>query len=672
MLTEQFHPSDDVQDGKLNLTLVGGVELHFNGQRLGLRKVKAQALLVLLIMETGYRCSRETARGLLWSDSDESAAQTSLRNAIWTLKSVFQKAGFEGFHADRREIWLDANLIRTDIDALTDGADAASLISSLSSIPDLQNSLFPGLDGVSDLFQERLRDYRTFALRKAQQNLKRIGRSSADADTKLEALRLLVGLDPLDEAFARELIQAYRANGQTANALTVYQSLWNALDEAYGQEPSTETQDLIVEIKLASSDPAPKSSPRPCILVQKTRDDHLTPDARDHVSTLRENFCASLVRFREWQIFDAMLMQDGIRLARQPDYALTLSASETADQVNCKVLLAEPRTGELLWSEDFSRPMIDLSDVRGGIISRLAVSLNIHLTAAHQHQNAGSNTQEDVYARWLEAQGLILQFSPESWRAAEDKLDALIQDSPNFSRAFSSRASIENMRQISFPGLYSTPELHAKALGLASQAVQLDPMDSRGQLAMGWSCAMSRQFERAELAFDLAFQYNENDPWTITSSAVGLAFCDHGVAAQKLVNLLQTLDFRLQGTHWSYIAATHFLTGDYQGCIDASEKADEVSHDVPAWHAAALALIGRTDEAAQVAQRFQQIALENWANPSQPAPEDITRWVVSGFPIRNRDTWLAFRDGLRLAGLPVPDLIQSDRIALGYDLPQWD
>jgi hypothetical protein len=179
---------------------------------------------------------------------------------------------------------------------------------------------------------------------------------------------------------------------------------------------------------------------------------------------------------------------------------------------------------------------------------------------------------------------------------------------------------------------------------------------------------MSRQFSRAELAFDLAFQYNENDPWTIVSSAVGLAFCDHIDASCHLLDVLFSLNFRLEPSHWSYVAATRFLGGDYARCVEASERSEEISHDVPAWHAAALALLGRRDEAARIAARFEEIARRNWAAAGPREASEITRWLVSGFPIRNRDSWLALRDGLRLAGMPVPNLIESDAIATGYQL----
>lgn len=660
---------------KLRLKLIGKFDAHFGETRIDLRKFKAQAILVLLAMHSEFRCSRETIRGLLWTDSSESSAQISLRNAIWTLRTAFSEAGFDGFDADRRDVWLDPDQVETDIDQLLEIETPAQTLDQIRNAPTLPQALFDGMDGISDVFQERIDDYRAFAGRRIRQTLQQIHDAADDPVKKIDALRIMTAMAPLDEGLARDLIRAYRANGQTANALTVYQLLWNALDEAFGQEPSPETQDLIVKVKLRSVGADPLEAQRPRLMITPTETGHLSSGARGYIETLRETVCASLVRFREWRIIDAALLQgmgpDASNLQRA-DYGLTLSASEDEDQLNCRVLLADLQTGELLWSEHVTQPLTELTALPDDIVRRLAAALNIHLTDARLLHSPQPDPMTDAYGRWLQAQNLILQFNPESWRQAERELDELIKERPRFSRAYSSRASIENMRQISFPGIYSSPELHTRALSLASQAVQLDPMDSRGQLALGWSCAMSRQFDRAELAFELAFQYNENDPWTITSSAVGLAFCDHGAAAKKLIDLLLSLGMILEDTHWSYIAATCFLIGDYEGCIEASEKSHEISHDVPAWHAAALALSGRTQEAAVVGKRFQEIALQNWVAAEPSEPSELTRWVVSGFPIRNRDTWLAFRDGLRLAGLPVPDLLQSSQSALGYqlDLPQ--
>ncbi|WP_299693586.1 BTAD domain-containing putative transcriptional regulator [uncultured Tateyamaria sp.] len=612
-------------------------------------------------------------RGLLWPDSDENAAQTSLRNALWALKTTLSRAGFEGLQSDRTAIWLDPQDVVVDVDHLLERLEEGDL----SPLRDMDPQALVCLDRdqviINDITTARLRETSAHLARLVRHRLDAVASdASSDDQQTLFALQFIADMTPEDEGAARKLIHCYWQKGQMANALAAYQSLWNLLDEEFGEEPSPETQDLIVKIK-ASDRRTQALQTRPRIIVAEASVDHLPDRLAAQAGLLRDTLCANLARFREWQVFDARLVTQQTPTENAArTYLLSLQAQPLEQQLACRAVLSDSQTGELLWSENMGDPVPEVQQDRSGAADRLAVALNLHLSAYRGRQPDTNPTKTNAYERWVEAQGLVLQFTLRSWQQAERLLDSLIADYPNFSRGYSSRASIENMRQISFPGLYSVPAMHVEGLRFARRAIELDPMDSRGQLAMGWSAAMSRQFDRAELAFDLAFQYNQNDPWTITSAAVGLAFCDHYNVASRMLDLLFRLNFRLEAAHWSYVAATHFLGGNFEACVKASERSKEISHDVPAWHAAALALLDRREEAAEVAARFEQIARANWVAKGPVERAEITRWLISGFPIRNRDTWLKLRDGLRLAGMPVPTLVQSNEIALGYQMDTSD
>lgn len=654
---------------RLQIDVIGGFQARCNGVRVEIKKKKAAALLVLLALSPEVRMTREKLRGALWPDSSETAAQASLRNAVWALKSALKEAGFDGFFTNRSDIWLAQERVSVDLDMLLDAADQGDMAKVLRVDPQKLALFDRDQVEINDIFSSRVIETAQHVSGMMRHRLNAAADRAGSKKEQLEILQFVAGMDPADEGAARRLIEAYWKSGQIANALTVYQSLWSLLDQEYGEEPSEETQQLVVDIKSPASALTPKTL-RPVIVVAQPNYAHLEAVRAGEAEVLRQALCANLSRFREWQIFDAALMTEQAQVGEPgaASYSLVLQPQDRGNELACRAVLSDRGTGELLWSEALTDAgQITLAEGPGAA-ERLAVALNLHLSAFKGPLIATNKTAPSAYERWVEAQGHILQFTLEGWKTAEGLLDDLIRDYPEFSRAYSSRASIENMRQISFPGLYSSPEMHVEGLRLAQRAIELDPMDSRGQLAMGWSAAMSRQFEQAELAFDLAFQYNENDPWTMTSSAVGLAFCNQQEASSRLLDLLFKLKFRLQPSHWSYVAATRFMAGDYEGCIAASEKSEEISHDVPAWHASALGLVGRLPEAASVARRFESIARANWVAEGPPERAEITRWLVSGFPIRDRNVWLALRDGLRLADMPVPDLIQSDKVALGYQL----
>src|SRR5690606_25572444 len=102
---------------------------------------------------------------------------------------------------------------------------------------------------------------------------------------------------------------------------------------------------------------------------------------------------------------------------------------------------------------------------------------------------------------------------------------SIIEDAPNFAPAYCGLVDFANSRHLIFPGVFRTAEREAEALALAKTAVNIDPTSSRAHLCAAWSYALNRQFDQAEFSYQMAYDLNENDPWTLVSTSVGLAYC---------------------------------------------------------------------------------------------------------------------------------------------------
>ncbi len=642
----------------MQIKILRGFQAQIGSSEVSIAKQKAAALLAILVMDAPYRTSRAVLRGLLWSDSEEVAAQNSLRNTLWFLKKLLEDIGYSGLQSNRNEIWLEPESFETDLEDHLNRLSKGQVSLDLMPTQGFPDQMLSSVEA-TDLFEQRLNTYRERSKNRAFEICKS---AAADAalDHDIPLLELLVGLDPINEAHCRRLIQALLDKGRKADALAEYQRLWNVLDEEYGEEPSQDTQAIIVALKQADEEEKPFGDGKPTIVVQSLDVTAQNPADRVRLQELREMVLSILVRFREWRIIDDDHCPD-LRaiLGRASGSVSSLSLtsfrpSERGDTM--RSVLTDLGTGQVLWSEAMQLGNAGQMEPLERAVRQLATALNLHMSGPLRPGRAEPQAQANLnYESWIEAQHLTRQFTHESWQQAEGILDQILARDPEFVRALATRASIETMRHIAFPGVFSTPGLHRRALKWASTATTVDPMDSRAQLALGWACAMSRQFDRAELAYELAFQHNENDPWTIVSSSVGFAFCDQIDRALALLDYLSDLTLELEPVHWSYIAATRFLAGDDAGCIEMSERAVEISCDVPAWHSAALAHSGETEKATEVAARFRQITTDNWAGAAPPTDQDMTTWILSCFPIRNRASWVRLRDGLALSGLKTPD-----------------
>lgn len=331
----------------LSIELLGGVQVKIAGQQIDIGKAKALAMLTLIAMSARFRLTRPTLRGILWADVAEADAQNSLRNTLSILRKTLRAHGFDGLSSSRSEIWLDPDSFTVDLQNALDVMETGAAPASLH-----PNNGFPNLiaDGeyVSDLFADRVNSYRTAALTKAVA-AGNAAVSTCAPDQKIALLELLVAWQPSNEAANRAYIQSLIQAGRKADALASYQRLWTYLDEEFGEEPSDDTQALIVALKQPSQGARPASDGKATLLVQAV--DTNTADGIN-LARLRDIALANLVRFREWRIIDGSFP---LQLQNNTDdflCGLKFSGLETSDGgISIHAILTDLHTGQLLWSE---------------------------------------------------------------------------------------------------------------------------------------------------------------------------------------------------------------------------------------------------------------------------------------------------------------------------------
>ena len=620
-------------------------------------------MVAALCLADNQRLDRRWLRRALWSDLEEDRAGNNLRQVLHTLTNTLIRPN-------------DLTALSLQADALTIGTGDlacdlwlvnASVEATLDEALIDRNYYFEGLasdlDDLDPAFARWLTERRDTFRKRALRTLESRLRANSSSDDVRDLARAILNLNPLHERACRGFMQSAAMAGDTVEALTAYQALWHNVDEAFGEEPSAVTKELAVAIKNGEvpsppaltvipveAEPTAPAPARPRILVAEIQSDHAEPDELRVLKGFRTELMTHLVRFREWRVRDMTYAAP-----TEADYVLRLDGFSSDAALMVSLTLIDITTGDYVWSESFDFAPGAWAERQSDIVRRLAVAVNVQISVDRiSRVAAGGGFTLSVFDRWLKGQELMMKMTPESWHAAETLLDDLIQTAPGFSRGLSSRAAVENMRHLTFPGQLPTRRSQSLALELARRAVSIDPLDSRAQLHLGWAAAMSGSFGQSEIAFSLAHGNNENDPWTLVSAAIGLAFCDRTDAADRMIAAGRKLDLEPTPAYWSYVAAVRFLAGDYEGCVATSEKAEEITADVPAWHAAALSHLGRDYAAEATLDRFIARAGDLWHADEPPSEAAFATWVLSSFPIRNPARWRALRDGLSAAGLSVP------------------
>jgi tetratricopeptide (TPR) repeat protein len=323
------------------------------------------------------------------------------------------------------------------------------------------------------------------------------------------------------------------------------------------------------------------------------------------------------------------------------------------------MVLRDDTTGIYVWSEGLRLGLDNWFETQQRIIRRIASTLSVQLSTERLKRLAGEpDVSLDVHDRWLRGQSLHFKYDAESWQRAVTIFRDAIQEYPTFSPCYSSLVQMNNIEHFVHPGLFRDLGKAKATLELAKRAVQLDPVDSRAHLCYGWSNAMALRETEAAPHMELACELNDNDPWTLLSSAHYCAFC--GSIEQARLRAEQSLALSPAPSYlgWGYHGIIRVLCGDYAGAIEAIDRAEGILKTLPAWRAAALFHLGEQAVAKEEAQRFLNGTRSFWVGSDPPSDEAITRWVLQAHPISIRSRWEVLRHGLRGAGLPVEGIVQ--------------
>jgi len=670
---------------KLEIHALGGFRASMNGRPIEIKSKKAQAIIVYLLLGQAPFEARGRLSGLFWAESPEGNARASLRQLLHGLREAFEQHGFQGFSFDREQVGLDPEAAVLDVADVLRSAENGRVAPILMTTRRLQDTLLPGFDSLDPAFGEWLQIQRQLFADRLERDLsKQLALANAPDETAALATALL-NLDPTHEEACRKLMSVLAERGEIGAALKAYKQLWDVLADEYDMEPSPQTQELAVSLKsepvetgsavtvvstdmsaarryappepVVPSSPAARSERRP-IVVAAFATRGVSAESSYLVSGFRSDLITKLVRFREWMIVDGANVDRAPlgRFAQRWDEYLLIEASVFQVKQDLKITLnfREEPEGVFVWGDSYQFDLDNWFEIERTLVSRVATVMNLHLSTARLVSSAGRpDVSLDIYDRWLRGQAIIMGWRPERERGRA-LYQSILAEAPGFSPAYSSLAQLENLEHLALPGVLRTAERETLALEHARQAVRLDPFDSRAHLSLGWSSIMNGHFDQAIHRFQTAIELNASDPWTANSAALGLAYCGERRFAAELIERSRHLGLELSNYHWAYQGAIRFLEGDYQKAVEAYEKAENVIGDLAAWKAAALAYLGREEEARREARYFIDAVSVRWHGPTPPTEEAITAWFLHCFPIHERAQWERLRDGIKRAGLAVP------------------
>lgn len=638
------------------------------GSRINSANRKANAIIAYLKLGPSATVSREKLVGLLWSEQDEATARTALRQCLRRLRGALAELGLEQLMTmGRSDVGLERDRVDSDFDRACAAIERGEIDKRLGQRFSPDDILYgydvldPSFSAWLPVIRNSLRDRLVHALEQV------VWSPARDVEVRINAATALFDLDQTRESAARFLIEHELARRNKAEALAIYQKLWTALDETWGEEPSDALQKIIVDAKseaVATSMPAVAEATNipppaslaaddgryPTILVERFRQHGPWAQPAYLIEGFRHELIAALVRFREWVVVD-----ESGAAAPPPSYQLAGGFSETEQGAALTVTLLDGVRRQYLMSEQFTIAFDTWVSAVQKVLRKMSLAINVNLIQRNRLIAAsGRQIGSDVFELWLQANSMLISWRRDRFDRAEAMFRDIIRRAPEFAAAYSSTASIISTRHISAPGLRRRADWEAEALDFAAKAVSLDPLDGRNQLALAWAHAMRASYAQAELHFEHSYELNPNSARTLVPCAQGLSYCGKRARAVELVAQALDLHPEMLPAHWGYIMCIRFLSGRYAEAVAAAEKAGDSVIDFLGWKAAALALQGSRAEAGATASRFIEAVREKWVGDTAPTADAIVDWFLHCFPIRLEEDRRHLREGLRAAGLPAP------------------
>jgi adenylate cyclase len=345
-------------------------------------------------------------------------------------------------------------------------------------------------------------------------------------------------------------------------------------------------------------------------------------------------------------------------IAREIDatYLIQGSVRRAGSKIRVTAELIAPEKGEQLWTGRYDRDIDDLFAMQDEITTSLCAALAPEIYRAEASAPIrSSSTVLTAWDRFLRGLSHYYRQTKPDFEASIALFREAIALDPSLSIARAYLATIL-LQGVHFGWIRSTRELWAEATSLAESSVRLDPRSSFTFAILSYVHAMQGHYEAALDAGKRAVELN---PYDMGARGV-LGFChfvigEHRQAIELFSMAVQrgNSDPRFQ---WPVLNAFgHYLLGQYDASLSWSREALYLNPNhlqVLAIRAAALAQLGRTEEAAKAAE----ILLASYPTLTVERHLRNFRWKSPA------DT-AHYRDGLLKAGVPLSKLRLVERVS---------
>lgn len=660
-------PSTD--NGRYKINLFGPVSIYRpDGKHLAINTAKHAWLIVYLATRPGHIADRQAIAGLLWPSTTDKRSQDSFRTSLRNLRKALGDDAEELVQSTNSQLLLCSDKITIDIDLVQDLINETTSEAAAQAIELVQSEIAEGLvvkepetsewlDKARMLIRQRLINMAERKLRELQAD------GHSDPLIVRYLSELCLRMDPTFDYAHFRLIEYYSITNQTPLALKHYQHCREILADQLDVEPSREIEELVARIRTESTREILDEQEdenghfvtdrleKPRIAVQTGAPISSTPFLGLH--TLDKRLSVALSKFRTFDVSARSDVDDEnlIHLNRTPprfrlDYAIR---KKELEQV-VTFMMIDKLSNTVLWADTFDYPDDQDEDAIETLVSEVSNVVDGELRRGNL---AFRQKMKTVYDLWLNADSLAESFQPDADLRAERILLKLIDNGAEFSRIYSTLASIQLKKRLFNPSAIKDTSILDSARRNAHHSIRMDSRDAVNYQTLGWVYYQQGNAKQGKDLFEKAYKFNSVSSVVTIACAEAFAYAGETDRALGMTEKV----FRSTSTppyFYGYLATIFFARRDYEACINMCDLGPPDSIELTVLRAAAYACTGKTALANSTTAKIMSLAFLASDKPQTVSKSEIGTWLANINMFFEPATRHLFFDGLRSGGMEFP------------------
>ncbi|MBP2235299.1 adenylate cyclase [Sinorhizobium kostiense] len=318
-------------------------------------------------------------------------------------------------------------------------------------------------------------------------------------------------------------------------------------------------------------------------------------------------------------------------------YLVEGSVRRASTRLRISAQLIDASNVSCLWAERLDRDLADVFALQDEVVGKVIGAL-AHVLPTAKPLPKRRVTDLEAYDLFVRGRALATQSLRET-RAARPLLIRAIEIDPGFAGAHAWLAMSHHFDAL----YYGEPidEHRAAARTAAEKAVETDPQNADAHIVLGYLRAYEGEFEAGVAEFEQGLRLNPNHSAGWAHLADLRVFEGHAIEAVECAENSFRLNPYPPGDHYSFLGWAQYAAGRYQDAVETLRHPQAGGPGSKRNLAAALAQLGRTEEARETGREF----LSEFPNFS------ARQWGKTQ-PFRNDADRQHFIDGYVKAGLP--------------------